>query len=131
MVMRQAIHYACLLGRAQCVDILLEKGVSNASTLDVRGLYPLDLAISDDVIEALEKERGTERKPLSLTTSKGRPSLSRGQSSFRRLRGIPKPRRTVTFAVQDDSARSLELYSSDSDSGEDTYGSMPNLRSRR
>ena len=107
-----AIHYASILGHTQCVDILLGKGVSNAGMLDVRGLSSKDLANKEEVIEVLEKRRN--RRP-SLTKSK-RPSLSRGQSSLRRLRGIPKPRRSVSFAEKEDSTRSLPLFSSDSDS---------------
>lgn len=130
-----AIHYACLLGRAQCVEILLEKGVSSPFTLDVRGLSPKDLACNDDVIKVLEKRR--DRRPL---TKSKRPSLSRGQSSFRRLRGMPKPRRSVSFADtdHDDSTRSLQLYTTDDESGEENeehttcISSMPNiLRVRR
>mmetsp|Transcript_26727 Transcript_26727/g.44152 ORF Transcript_26727/g.44152 Transcript_26727/m.44152 type:complete len:1126 (+) Transcript_26727:191-3568(+) len=136
-----AIHYASLLGRAQCVEILLEKGIANGGDLDVRGLSPLDLTNNDDVIEILEKDRGKGRKlpPRRMSLTKKRPGLSRGgqsQSSFRRLRDIPKPKRSVTFALKDESSRSLELFTSDSDSGEEDEGepyvaSMPNLRLRR
>lgn len=131
-----AIHYASFLGHACCLDILIEKAGSNASMLDGRGLSPKDLAKSDEVVEILEKSRSgggdgaTLRRP-PLTRSK-RPSLSSKQSSFRRLRGVAKPRRKVSFSLDlDESSNSLPLFSSDSSEAEEEAppytASMPNV----
>ena len=131
-----AIHYASFLGHVRCLDILIEKAGSNASMLDGRGLSPKDLAKSDEVVEILEKSRSgggdgaTLRRP-PLTRSK-RPSLSSKQSSFRRLRGVAKPRRKVSFSLDlDESSNSLPLFSSDSSEAEEEAppytASMPNV----
>jgi hypothetical protein len=136
-----AIHYACFLGHARCVEILLQKAGSNASLLDGRGLSPIDLATSDEVIAALEKKRSdgdgeTNQRPSLSRGKSGRPILSstRKQSSFRRLRGVARPRRKVSFAEDlEESTRSLPLslfYDSDSSVGEGApphTASMPNV----